>query len=64
MISQDLFFFNEKWMHEFLQMPVNINLLAIILNTEILSCVISTDGPFYYNDGSEVAEDTMTASWK
>lgn len=45
-------------MHEFLQRPVNINLLVIILNTEILHHVISTDGPFYYKDGSEAAEDT------
>lgn len=43
-------------MHEFLQMPVKINLLVIILNAQTHPYVIPTDGPFYYNDCSEVAK--------
>lgn len=45
-------------------MPVNMNLLGIILNAETHPYVISTDGSFYYNDSSEVAKNTMTALCK
>lgn len=51
-------------MHEFLQMPVNMNLLVITLNAETHLYVIPTDGPFYYNDSSEVAKNTITALCK
>ena len=51
-------------MHEFSQMPVNMNLLGIILNAETHLYVISIDGAFYYNESSKVAKYTMTALCK
>jgi len=51
-------------MQEFLQMPVNMNLQVIILNTETHPYVISTDGPFYHNDNPVVEENTVTALCK
>lgn len=39
---------------------MNMELLVIILNIETLPHVITTYGPFYYNYGSEVVENSMT----